>query len=422
MKGMSALRPPSSVADTLRDFWRTRPVRPRRGRKLAGVSAAISNRYGIDPLLVRIAFVIAALYGGSGFMLYLLGWLLLPKEGTPETGGRPRPTSVGAAVVLLLMLMPASFSLFSSSGLLGFLLASVTLYLLHRHCADRPSSALPARAAPPGEVTPTGENTWVFPGANAESAGQQRTPPSWDPLGAAPFAWDLPDPAPVEQPEPQRPLRRWIAPLTLAAATFLSLIGLVFLGVSFETALAFALGVLGLGMVAGAFLGGGRGLIWLAVPLAALLLIIDTPNLVNRWDSSQEQAEAPSWIEDGGRFWDDIGDRELQPTTVGGIAPRYETRAGNLVLDLTEVDFTDEERASTVLRTEYGNLTVRVPDTVDVIAHCSTDAGTARCLDEEVQGPVQNQTVQDFGDDGPGGGSIELELHAGAGDVEVYRE
>src|SRR5690606_2273572 len=136
VKGMSALRPPSSVADTLRDFWRTRPVRPRRGRKLAGVSAAISNRYGIDPLLVRIAFVIAALYCGSGFMLYLLGWLLLPKEGTPETGGRPRPTSVGAAVVLLLMLMPASFSLFSSSGLLGFLLASVTLYLLHRHCAD----------------------------------------------------------------------------------------------------------------------------------------------------------------------------------------------------------------------------------------------------------------------------------------------
>ena len=28
------------------------------------------------------------------------------------------------------------------------------------------------------------------------------------------------------------------------------------------------------------------------------------------------------------------------------------------MLDLTEVDFTDEERASTVLRTEYGNLTV----------------------------------------------------------------
>ncbi len=27
-----------------------------------------------------------------------------------------------------------------------------------------------------------------------------RTPPAWDPLGAAPFAWDLPEPPPLRQP------------------------------------------------------------------------------------------------------------------------------------------------------------------------------------------------------------------------------
>jgi len=33
--------------------------------------------------------------------------------------------------------------------------------------------------------------------------GEQQ-PPSWDPLGAAPFAWDLPEPGPATPPAPPR--------------------------------------------------------------------------------------------------------------------------------------------------------------------------------------------------------------------------
>ena len=42
------------------------------------------------------------------------------------------------------------------------------------------------------------------------------TPPAWDPLGAAPFAWDLPEPGPVPAPAPQR--RSRVTPVTLALA------------------------------------------------------------------------------------------------------------------------------------------------------------------------------------------------------------
>ena len=104
---MSTTRP-SSVEDTLRDFWQTRPVRPRSGRRFAGVCVAIGLRYGIDPVLVRVAFVLAALYGGAGIALYLLCWLVFPQEGDPaiEPGTR-EPTSAVLALVLVLALIPA---------------------------------------------------------------------------------------------------------------------------------------------------------------------------------------------------------------------------------------------------------------------------------------------------------------------------
>jgi phage shock protein PspC (stress-responsive transcriptional regulator) len=53
-------------------------VRPDDGRWFAGVAAALARRWGIDPLLVRGGFVILALFGGVGLLLYGLGWLFLP--------------------------------------------------------------------------------------------------------------------------------------------------------------------------------------------------------------------------------------------------------------------------------------------------------------------------------------------------------
>ncbi|MFP5371777.1 MAG: PspC domain-containing protein [Actinomycetes bacterium] len=55
-------------------------VRPRRGRVLAGVCAAIADRYGTSRAGVRILFVASLLLPGPQFVVYLLGWAMFPKQ------------------------------------------------------------------------------------------------------------------------------------------------------------------------------------------------------------------------------------------------------------------------------------------------------------------------------------------------------
>jgi signal transduction histidine kinase len=68
------------------------PPRPQRLRRdsdralIGGVCSGIANRLGIDPLIVRLAFVAAAVAGGWGIVLYLLGWAFIPAE---AGGDRP---------------------------------------------------------------------------------------------------------------------------------------------------------------------------------------------------------------------------------------------------------------------------------------------------------------------------------------------
>ena len=56
--------------------------RPRRGhgRVIAGVCAALANRFGISVTLVRIAFVIFG-FVGAGEIAYIVLWIVVPKQG-----------------------------------------------------------------------------------------------------------------------------------------------------------------------------------------------------------------------------------------------------------------------------------------------------------------------------------------------------
>jgi signal transduction histidine kinase len=50
---------------------------------IGGVCAGFAARLGIDPLLIRIGFVLTLAAGGAGIPLYVIGWALIPAEG-PE--------------------------------------------------------------------------------------------------------------------------------------------------------------------------------------------------------------------------------------------------------------------------------------------------------------------------------------------------
>lgn len=54
-------------------------VRPRSGRIIGGVCAAIAERFGVSKFLVRVAFVVFGLVG-VGELAYIALWILIPKE------------------------------------------------------------------------------------------------------------------------------------------------------------------------------------------------------------------------------------------------------------------------------------------------------------------------------------------------------
>lgn len=57
-------------------------TRPRDNRMIAGVCSGIARRFGIDPTIVRIAFVASLLLPGPQFLIYIVAWVLMPDEST----------------------------------------------------------------------------------------------------------------------------------------------------------------------------------------------------------------------------------------------------------------------------------------------------------------------------------------------------
>ncbi len=48
--------------------------------KIAGVCGGLAKYFGIEDTLVRVAFLLIVFLGGSGILLYLILWLVMPEE------------------------------------------------------------------------------------------------------------------------------------------------------------------------------------------------------------------------------------------------------------------------------------------------------------------------------------------------------
>ena len=57
-----------------------RLTRSRTDRKIAGVCGGFAAYSGIDVNIVRLVMVVLALLGGSGVVLYLVAWAIVPAE------------------------------------------------------------------------------------------------------------------------------------------------------------------------------------------------------------------------------------------------------------------------------------------------------------------------------------------------------
>ena len=57
-----------------------RVYRSKKNKMLAGVCGGIAEYFDVDPVLVRLLFVMLALMGFAGIILYLVAWLIIPES------------------------------------------------------------------------------------------------------------------------------------------------------------------------------------------------------------------------------------------------------------------------------------------------------------------------------------------------------
>jgi phage shock protein C len=57
-----------------------RVYRSRKDRILGGVCGGLGNYFNLDPVLVRVIWVVLLFAAGVGFLAYILAWILIPEE------------------------------------------------------------------------------------------------------------------------------------------------------------------------------------------------------------------------------------------------------------------------------------------------------------------------------------------------------
>ncbi|HEV7460508.1 MAG TPA: PspC domain-containing protein [Solirubrobacteraceae bacterium] len=134
------------AAPAYRSLWRD----PEHGL-VAGVCAGLAERIGVDPLLLRAAFVAATAAGGVGIVAYGVLWLLLPAVGedrAPLRGLRKRApgswrTAAGVALLTLsgLLVLRQLGLWFSDAIVWPVVLAAAGVALAWRLAGPGPDSA-----------------------------------------------------------------------------------------------------------------------------------------------------------------------------------------------------------------------------------------------------------------------------------------
>ena len=56
-------------------------TRKKDGRMVAGIASGLGEYFGLDVTLLRVLFVVFAIFGGAGLVIYIVMWIIVPEEG-----------------------------------------------------------------------------------------------------------------------------------------------------------------------------------------------------------------------------------------------------------------------------------------------------------------------------------------------------
>jgi len=200
--------------------------------------------------------------------------------------------------------------------------------------------------------------------------------------------------------QPLRRPRSKVTPITLGLALLAGGVASAFLpAISLTQVTAVVLGVIGLGLVVGSVLHGGRGLIMAAVPLVLATWVLHA---------------VP--VTDSG-----AGERRWSAATPAALQESYPLTAGSAHLDLTDLVVPAGTEARTSVAVSLGEARVFLPRDLDVEVVCTAGVGNVQCLGQQESGVQPRIETSDEGSDGSGGGLLVLDVRAGTGHVEVAR-
>jgi phage shock protein PspC (stress-responsive transcriptional regulator) len=305
---------PRVTGEEMRDLGRLR--RTTYDRKIAGVAGGLARHFDIDPVIVRVAFVVLAFFGGAGIILYAAGWLLVPEDGRHEAKIRLDDRSRTVALVLvgalaLLALLGDSWGGWD----FPWPLAIIGLVVFVVVSARGPRDPAPAPVPP-----------LYSPG-----------PPSGPPAYAAAVRRGR------ANPRKRGPILFWYTMALVA-------LGLATLGIADGAGAeiadsaypALALAVIGVMLVVGAFYGRAGGLI-----AAGLLATVATAGATAAGET-------------------DTGRIDAAPTSAAAVDSRYTMSAGEIVLDLRDVDDVAALDGRTIeLDVTLGTIEVLLPEGLD---------------------------------------------------------
>ena len=392
METVNDTNPPTDVPPYRRPG--NRLTRSTDDKVLGGLAGGLGRYFGIDPVVFRIAFVVLTLAGGSCILLYLVGWLMIPDDAggnAMRRFGGERHQKLAAAVLAGLGVLILLDNLWGDDDIpLGLALVGAGgLYLWSRH-KDGEIDAGPPPPAPPAPPPPTP----APPAGDADRTLPPAPPSDAEPPPGVTGAF-TPPPAPPPPSKPPKP-RSALVPVTFSLLLVLAG-ALTLIGVSATTGLALALLLTGGALILGAWRGRARWLIPVGLLLSVALAgasVIDVP------------------VRGG------AGDVSFRPLTVEEIRTPYRLGAGDLLLDLSDLDL--QGRTVTIVTSvAAGHLEVVVPNDVAVDVDAHVGAGELQLLGRHSEGLDVGRNVSEPGRDGTG--RLVLRARAGVGLVEVHR-
>lgn len=402
------------ATENLRSYERLR--RSVTDRKIAGVAGGLGRHLNIDPTVLRVLFVVLVFFGGAGLLIYAAAWLLVPEEGTERSVVQTSP-STRNALLIVVGVLAALLLIGDTWGGVGFpwplalVALVVAVVLLNRDSGSAapppagPSAGPPHPGTPPAETaapagsTPTSQET-TMADTDQPTTMLDPTPPA-PPVGP----WNYPVAGPPSPPAPPAPDR---GPKLFGPTVALLLVALGSLGLYDSVGgdvvdaayPALALTVIGVMLVVGAFVGRAGGLILLGV-VAALVLGI-TASAQDSWSTETRLARTPA--------------------TAADVRTSYDITAGQIRLDLTEVeDLENLDGRRLDLEATAGEILVLVPEGIDVDVDASIRLGG----EIEVDGVVENGNGVDLNrriDGGDDVSQLYLELDLVVGHIEVRQE